>query len=156
MAAIIGIDPGQTGALALVGTDRRNLIEVCDMPMTDEVSAHGVADLLQRWKANYDVAFAVVEKVASMPRQGVASTFKFGMGFGILKGALAAVGISARYYTPVVWTKKMGVGPDKDAHRQRCIEMWPDQYELFKLKKHDGRADASLLAVYGMQVEPLA
>lgn len=156
MTHVIGIDPGATGAFALVGTSHRALVEVVDMPVTDQVSPHGVADILGRWKDCYEISLVFVEQVHSMPKQGVASTFKFGTGYGIIQGAVAALCLPMRFVTPAKWTGMMRVGSDKNAHRQRCIEMWPDRYELFKLKKHDGRADAALIALAGMELEPMA
>jgi Holliday junction resolvasome RuvABC endonuclease subunit len=151
MTTIVGVDPGQTGALAIIGCGHRSLIEVVDMPLTDQVSPHGVSDILRRWRDCYEIGLVVIEKVGSMPRQGVSSTFKFGTSYGIVQGAVAALELPMTFVPPNKWTTSLHVGADKDTHRQRCIEMWPDKYDLFKLKKHDGRADAALLAVWGLQ-----
>ena len=48
-----------------------------------------------------------IEKVHSMPGQGVASMFNFGKGYGIWIGILAALKISKTLVTPQEWKKEM-------------------------------------------------
>ena len=83
-----------------------------------------------------------------MPRQGLASTFKFGKGYGTLIGVLAALERPVVRVAPTTWTKALKVGPDKDAHRMRAMETWPQHSGLFSRKKDDGRADAALIAYW--------
>jgi crossover junction endodeoxyribonuclease RuvC len=88
---------------------------------------------------------AVVERVASMPKQGVASTFKFGMSVGIIHGVLLSSGVPLELVTPSMWKKGMKLtGTDKDAARALAIRLYPTVQGLH-LKKHQGRADALLL-----------
>jgi hypothetical protein len=142
---VIGIDPGNSGALCLyVPIDEK--IYVKDMPVVDgRVSPHGVIDILQHWERR-PITVAAVELVHSMPRQGVASSFKFGMGYGVILGALAALDIPIVNVAPTAWTKYFGVGSDKEKHRRYAIETWPAQAHLFARKKDEGRADAALIA----------
>ena len=140
---ICSIDPGVHGAIAWI--EDGALFDVVDMPMADKaVSAAGVAHELRKF---YDprVLTVVIEDVFSMPRDGVASAFKFGVGKGILLGVVAALGCETMLYRPSVWKKGMGLTADKELSRRRAIELWPDSYEKFCLKKHDGRAEAALL-----------
>ena len=48
-----------------------------------------------------------IELVHSMPKQGVASTFKFGMGYGQLQGICAALRIPVILIAPQAWKKEM-------------------------------------------------
>jgi Holliday junction resolvasome RuvABC endonuclease subunit len=52
---------------------------------------------------------AVIEHVHAMPKQGVSSTFKFGVGYGGLRMALIAASIPFEEVTPRTWQKALGV-----------------------------------------------
>jgi len=52
---------------------------------------------------------------------------------------------------PQAWKKKMGlIGKDKTASRGLARELFPQYAERFKLVKHDGLAEAALIARYGV------
>ena len=86
----------------------------------------------------------VVEAVHSMPAQGVASSFKFGMAYG------AALAMAERFnspwhlVTPQKWKKEMGLSSDKNDSLELARELWPIAPLLRKLD--NGRAEALLLA----------
>lgn len=142
MARILGVDPGNTGALCLF--ERGLPIDIVDMPVVDgRVSPQILADAIKKWTC---IDQAVIEAVHSMPRQGVASTFKFGFGYGCVHGVVAALGIPVVNVSPQKWTKDLGVGSDKELHRRTAIETWPGCSEIFARKKDEGRADAALIA----------
>jgi crossover junction endodeoxyribonuclease RuvC len=50
---------------------------------------------------------------------------------------------------PAIWKKHFGLSTDKDASRALAGQTFPDQADLWKLKKQDGRAEAALIALYG-------
>jgi crossover junction endodeoxyribonuclease RuvC len=150
---IMGIDPGLNGAIAYYTTDVGHLT-IVDMPTVEvernkktkrEVSAHGFADLFLEIKPN--VAF--IERVGAMPGQGVSSVFSFGRSVGVIEGVLAMRGVPTTLVIPQRWQKACDVRGGKDGSRERAMQLFPDYSELFKLKKHDGRADAALIAYYG-------
>ena len=70
------IDPGAVSAAIAVFSDATPLF------VDDIRTTSGQIDSVALAKALHDmrVAHAVIESVHSMPRQGVSSTFKFGMG----------------------------------------------------------------------------
>ena len=90
--AYCGIDPGLTGAIALVNPDG-TLHSVEDMPtqargygrVRHEVDAAGLLHLL-RVEAGA-IAFALVERVGARPGQGVASMFSLGHSTGCWTGS---------------------------------------------------------------------
>jgi len=93
-----------------------------------------------------------LEAVHSMPKQGVASTFTFGKGYGIWIGIIAAVGLRVTFVTPQSWKKMIMEGiHDKDAARLRAQQLYPAMMPQLKLKKHIGRADALLIMHYGVR-----
>jgi len=143
---ILGIDPGQSGAVAKLSKD---YIGVEDLPIVDGVvNPAGLLDLLTVIRWDYDHAY--VERAQSMPKQGVASTFKYGVGYGAILGVLAALQIPYTLVSPRVWKKAFHlIGKDKEASRKLAIQWYPGAD--LHLKKHHGKAEALLIARWGMQ-----
>ena len=137
-----GIDPGQTGAIAFV--EGGELLDVVNMPaISGEVVPHMLAQILDYGLADH----VTLEDVHAMPKQGVASTFKFGKNFGIAIGVIATTDLPLEFVRPQMWKGEFALnGKDKDAARLKAIELWPKQKEMFKLKKDVGKADAALIA----------
>ncbi len=151
MTVTLGIDPGMTGAIAMLDS-YGCLVEVADMPVVDKfVSAPLLVSAIESMTA-YDaqemVGMVVIEHVASMPKQGVASTFKFGVAFGVVLGVVGGMDLPSTLVRPAKWKRDMGLTSDKERSRRLAIERWPNQADSFKLKKHDGRAEAALLALW--------
>ena len=147
-----GIDVGNSGAIALVVDGV--LVSVVDMPIVEikrgkttkrQVSAQALVGILKEMNPTH----AAVEKVSSMPNQGVSSMFAFGRSAGVIEGVLAALQVSVTYVQPAVWARTMNKGYGKDASRHRAMELFPDKQDWFKLVKHDGRAEAVLIAMWG-------
>jgi crossover junction endodeoxyribonuclease RuvC len=65
--------------------------------------------------------------------------------------ALAAGGVPYTIVTPQKWKPAVGVlkGADKEASRQRALQLFPDQATNLARKKDHARADAMLLAYFG-------
>ncbi len=146
---ILGIDPGLTGALALL-SDRG--IEVFDVPTLKarsrgrEVNWPEVA----RWvDAAGHIDHAVIETVGARPGQGVSSMFKFGYVSGGLRGIVAAHFIPVTMAPPQLWKRDMAVPKEKDGARARASELFPSHCDLFVRVKDHGRAEASLIALWG-------
>lgn len=155
---IMAVDPGSTGAIAVLDTDDMSVI-IIDMPTTkikrgprtvNQVDAVALSNAL---RPHADAEFAAVERVASMRGQGVVSVFSFGRAAGVVEGVLAALGIPFSLIPPQTWTKSMRLFGGKDGSRSRAQELFPDQAHLFSRKKDDGRADAALIACYAAERE---
>lgn len=141
MRTVIGIDPGQTGAVAFID-QYGALVEDCpDSPAA-------MADMIRIRMPNIQHAF--LERVHSMPGQGVSSTFKFGTNFGIWQGILGALHIPMTFITPQEWKKHWKlIGTDKDDARILACQQFPSLACDMQRKKDIGRADALLIAAYG-------
>lgn len=148
---IIGIDPGLSGGIAYIsptgGHDAR------PMPLAgNEIDGHEIAAQIKAVMPDV----VILEKVHAMPKQGVSSTFKFGMGYGIVIGVCEALGIPYRLVTPKAWKKTVlaGTKKDKDAAISFVRRAYPsiDLTPGRKRVPHDGMADAICIAEYGRQL----
>lgn len=154
--AVFGIDPGLTGAIAVLRHDGQ-LLDVDDMPTTD---GRVTAQMLRRW---LDLApweghtpTVGIELVHAMPKQGVSSTFKFGATWGLVHGAFGATGHRIIDIRPQDWKKTFHIGGPRDGQKEKArrlaIERWPDHAQAFARKKDAGRAEAALIAEHTRQL----
>jgi crossover junction endodeoxyribonuclease RuvC len=147
---VCGIDPGLTGALAVI--NEIGDCQILDMPILGE-GAETVVNgaMIARFLDEFDVEFAVLEKSQAYPGQGVSSTFKNGLFYGQILGVLQASLIPYRLVSPPVWKKAMKLGKDKDLSRLRATERFPNVCKSFERVKDHGRAEAVLLAVWMLE-----
>ncbi|KNY13096.1 hypothetical protein AKG11_30970 [Shinella sp. SUS2] len=145
---ILGIDPGASGALSFYFPSHPELIAVEDAPLVaGEIDAAQVARRIEQMAPT----MAVIELVGSMPKQGVSSTFKFGVAYGAVRGVVAALGVPTHLVTPSVWKKHFRLDSDKEKVRALAIRYWPTS-QHFERKKDHGRAEAALIARYGAEI----
>ena len=146
---IIGIDPGISGAIAVLDTDGA-LMAHSAMPTYQPAKATRVNPAaLSAFLAPYTNGHAILEQVGAMPGQGVASMFSFGHSAGVIEGVLAALGISYELVTPQCWKKYYRLnGKPKDAGRALAQRFYPSA--PLARKKDTGLADALLLARFGL------
>lgn len=154
MSVVIGIDPGaESGAIACLVDGE--LLDAIDMPCADRIISATLLrrDLEEFIRAGFDdQPTIVVEKVHAMPKQGVTSSFKFGRSLGVIEGVVAGMGWPIRWVTPQEWKQHHGLlRQDKDAARVLALETWPSHAETFRRKRDCGRADAALIAAYGLR-----
>ena len=146
---IIAFDPGQKGGIAI---HHLGITTAHPMPLAGEVlDLPSIANLIR----SHSPELAVIEKVGSMPGQGVASTFTFGCGYGQLQGLLAGMGIPFELVTPQAWKKLVlaGTPKDKDAAIAYCRRSFPDVPLVMPRYRnaHDGIADSLCLLQYGLR-----
>lgn len=162
--AYLGADPGMGGALALYLPAVDELaaeIHVEDIPahVVDgkrRMDLWRLAAILGSWSNLYDIRGATIERVHSMPSQGVASSFAFGFSAGALQQAVASAGLPLTLVHPATWKAIYGLRggrENKDMSRQKASQLFPGHAELWARKKDDGRAEAVLLAHYGSKLQ---
>lgn len=142
---VLGVDPGLSGALALLDPDGR-LMWVQDMPAVGGVVSGVVVADIVGGEGHDSYRQAVIEDVHAMPGQGVSSTFRFGRSLGVVEGVITANRWPVAYVTPSKWKKALGLSADKGASRRRAMELWPHAADMFVRVKDDGRAEAALIA----------
>jgi len=146
MKTILGIDVGMNGALSFY--DGNELI-IYDMPTfarnkTNRLDCHKLHGILKTNHADH----AYIEQVNAFG-MGASSAYNFGWSCGVIEAVIACAGIPFTYVTPQKWKKAMDCPKDKDASRMRASQLLPKFSHNWDLKKHDGRAEASLIALYG-------
>ena len=144
MPRILGVDPGRKGALALMsrGDAASWRVETHDMPAA-------IPDLQALLPRLTPVAFAVVEKPFYNRIMGTSNAGRSGEAYGVLLASLHAAGIPIREVRPDEWKRALNIPKDKTGARQSAGMMFPDDADQWPLVKHDGRAEAALLAWYG-------
>ena len=146
---ILGCDPGVSGALAFYFPAAPDMISAEDMPLAaGDIDGATLASRIKQMRPD----LAIIERVHSMPKQGISSTFRFGQSFGVIIGVVAALEIPVRFVTPGRWKKHYGLGADKEHARARALQLWPARSELFSRKRDHGRAESALLARLGAEL----
>lgn len=136
---VVGIDPGQAGGIAIFSGKGQSAYR---MPDTER----DVYDLLENVEGENDAYISVfLESVHSMQGQGVSSSFKFGRGYGFLRGIITALKYPLHDVSPQRWQKALGClsGGDKNVTKQKAQQLFP------KLKITHATADSLLIAEYG-------
>ena len=141
----IGIDPGFSGAWGMI--DHHGNYKACgDMHHTDKYLLtqfifEEIVDALHG-----DDFEVVVETVHSMPKQGVASSFKFGVAYGGAVALAERLNSAWHMVTPQVWKKSLKLDSDKQKSLDLARKLWPDA--PLKRQKDNGRAEALLMAYW--------
>lgn len=147
-ARVLGIDPGLSGACAVVGqggfTVRRDFKTLRDI-------SRAVSYLIE----TYSPTHIVIEQVSSRPGQGVCSVWSFGKSTGVAIGSLyvAAPDQTVEESHPLRWQnyfrKQLGIKRPKEFDsRQIMLDHFPELQVYFKRKKDHASGDASLIALW--------
>ncbi len=147
MKAVLGIDPGVRGGMALLRPDssvasiwgfRPDMVE----GELVEAVVNAVTSLRQ-----YGSQECFLEKVGYMPHDGGKGAFTFGRVNGLLAGSLLALGVRPRYVTPQIWQAAMECmsGGSKNVTKLRAKQLFPAENISHTV------ADALLIARYGWE-----
>ena len=158
---VIGIDPGLKGGIAwchraMEGTT----FGVLPLPTFKSNKKNEIdADALNKIFADlacWDEAIqlTVIERVHSMPKQGIVGAFTFGEGYGKVKAIAELFSEKIEYPIPQKWKKVVLKGTNRD--KQAAIDFVHKNYPALSLRPssrhrtdHDGMADAICLMHYG-------
>lgn len=159
---IVGIDPGISGAIALLDPTTRELT-VHYMPTAKKPNGktttdiHTLARLLIPSSEGRQIA--MLELVHARPHDGKSSAFQFGENFGAVQMAVVGHSYETHFVTPAVWkkhfnlrkTQGMTEGQFKEASRRLAMMRFPEHAATFEKVKDDGRAEAALVALYALE-----
>lgn len=147
---VIGIDPGLTGALAILAGEE--IVALEDLPVARSPGKLAWIDgakleAMLEPRVNGHSAAVVIELVHSMPKQGVASSFTFGATYGSILSIVQAQHLPLHLISPSQWKREMKLqGKDKRAALAQARLLFPTAD--LALAKHHGRAEALLLAYW--------
>jgi crossover junction endodeoxyribonuclease RuvC len=169
---VIGIDPGFTGAIAVLDKEGK-VKHLIDMPVIavgkkTELDAVAIRNLFFEQKGDpllfVESEFHVyIEKAQAFmgsgkpcplckkkQAQGVVSTANYMASYGIIKGICVGLNIPYTLVHPKTWKAKMmrDMSKEKGASIVRVRQLYPELD--FPRKKDHGRADAILIARYGL------
>ena len=145
MKTYIGIDPGKSGALAVI--EENGDIRVHVWPF----NSVKYAEVLTHLASVRDEIKCCVEKVGAMPGQGVVSMFNFGHNFGFIEGLLLGNWIPYQLVPPQTWKKEFSLSSDKTKSIEVCQKLFPNVSLMAterSRKPNDGMAEAILMAEY--------
>lgn len=143
---ILGVDVGMNGALSFY--DGEELI-IYDMPTfkrnkTNRLDCHELNRIFEMNRVDH----AYIEQVNAFG-MGATSAYNFGWSCGVIEAIVSCYLIPFTYVTPQVWKKEMQCPKDKDSSRMRASQLLPQFSHNWDLKKHDGRAESALIALFG-------
>lgn len=173
----IGIDPGLTGALAAIREgDEPQIFDLPTMArgkgsgvVKSQLDPYALAVIVRAVTIpspinRHESAIAVLEQVSAMPSQGVATMFSLGDTFGCIRAVLACEEIRVELITPSEWKNHFAIrGPKniedkakrtaaaKDLARSHATVRYPSLADKLSRIKDHGRAEALLIATYGME-----
>lgn len=141
MTVYVGIDPGKSGAMAILYPN--GSIETIPFNMVNYVDAiRGLADHPVK---------CCLEKVGAMPGQGVVSMFNFGHNLGFIEGVLQSNSIPYQLVPPQTWKKEFSLSSEKAKSIEVCQKLFPKANLLAterSRKPSDGIAEAVLMSEY--------
>lgn len=153
---VLGIDPGQTGGFAAVRMDNGfPFVLGATMPILFQPRSKPTLDAIRmdEWLAQYRFDVAVIEEVNAMPKQGVASSFQFGRMFGSAENMMMIYGTRFEYVPPGKWKRDMGLTSEKRKSLDLATAKFGNETReaYWPLKKHEGVAEAALLALWWLE-----
>jgi crossover junction endodeoxyribonuclease RuvC len=151
-ALILGVDPGITGAFALLAADG-SLIAVQDLPVIRHgrlawIDAEALTSRLMELRAGREL-HAMVEGVHAMPRNGSQAAFSQGATLGSILAALQVLQARIELVTPQSWKRTYNLSSEKSLSLDRARLLFPDA-DLDRKRDHN-RAEAILIAQYARQ-----
>jgi len=163
MKRYLGLDPGLTGGLGVLDLDDAGTPCAVALHRTPrvQVTRNGMrrtdydppamrallAEAIDGRPVPIQAVEVGLEAQGARPKQGTASTYRTGLGFGLWLGLLVSARVPYRIVTPQAWKRHAGLlGADKRASRLRAQERFP---ALGAIPPADeGPAEAILIASY--------
>jgi hypothetical protein len=158
---VVGVDPGVTGALAVLpvtpGCSPADVV-VYDIPTVQvkiansfrpRVDLHGLWVLMQGLAALGPDLVILEDVERGGVRAGNAGGVALGKAAGILEACITALSLPVHLVPPATWKRALRLTSDKGATRREASRLLPGAaWQWSKVKDHN-RAEAALLAWYG-------
>ena len=152
MTAYFGIDPGKSGAVAILDADG-GVIDLCDLPyIADSLDPIALLDILSQ----ADGLRGALEMPLAMKGAAIQSVLLAGRNYGALKATMQLHHYPYEEVLPARWKKDMRVTSDKESSIALALQLFPDQRDQLVTPRggrKDGRAEALLLAEWKRRKE---
>lgn len=152
MRFVIGVDPGRTGAVAVL--DRDGDLEAV-FPLSVFGAEPNAADFGAQLEAVGPTSevFVAIEEPFANNRASSISQMTQGIGYGILLGVIGDRGYRHERIRPVDWKRELGLPMSKDLSaaqkkrnsREWASRLWPDSAHNWAKTSQDGLAEAALI-----------
>ena len=143
----IGIDVGKSGGMAIIIDNGKKSCRRAIKYIPDHAILRDTIESLID-NHNYPQIYCLIEKVHSMPKQGVKSTFSFGENYGFWKGLLCGLDIYYKEITPQAWMKYFKI-PKFQSKKERKNYIKVLAHKKFPaIKMNLYVADACMIAQY--------
>jgi hypothetical protein len=160
---ILGVDIGNKGAIALIDSDK--IVDIIDMPVINNniyfnkdgkpaliVDACKLSSYL---KSVLPVSACVIEEPITpfnKTPQSITNSNKRSIGYGMVRACVEMQGVKLINVKPAKWKKALSITKDKQTSIDACHNIFGESAKKFIIfKVHDGRAEASLIAWYGLK-----
>jgi len=150
---IAGVDPGANGAIAVLDSSNPDSVALLDLAKVTPFDAY-------QWLHKQQPNSVWIEDVHSLYGMSAKSNFGFGKNLGIVTAIakIAINGQTVKTVTPKIWQKYVGVTVRGKAIKKQVAEIANTLYPTANLYGKrggllDGRADALMIAHYGLNKE---
>ena len=156
MKLFMGVDPGMSGAFAIVDADGKYVDSLVVPVVGKVIDVPTILEWLERHRPN--IVQAALEQVGSRPGQGVSTMFKFGRVYGLMEGLLAGLQIPYTLIPPSKWAPALHAGVEgrdsltaKECSVVAARRLYPKvdfRKSAASTNPHEGKIDAVLIAEY--------
>jgi hypothetical protein len=155
---ILGVDPGVRGALAFLGTD--GALKVHDMPIRqamrtgkvkNEVDPVGLQKLVRNGVPADQTALVVMEDLNTFAGGSVQTMGSLEATKAVIRTVMELNRLDVAFISPRAWQSTYGIRKTATSStKEQSLRIARQLYgkEFCPLAKHDGRADAILIARY--------
>lgn len=160
---VIGIDPGVTGAVAVIRGDAQCYQIQCvyDLPIKIEKKASGkirrsidalaFQRMIEALNKEYSIDQIICEALIPAPRSGSMQSFSMGMAQGTLTTILHLSKIPFFLVYPAKWKQSLSIPSDKIGSLKKATRIFKEDTH-WKRKRDHNRAEAALLSLYGLLI----
>lgn len=156
---VAGIDPGRRGAVVWDGGDGCRGSEFLPYGADGYLDSGAFTELLLRLTLDFDVSVVYIEEQHPVSKQGLGSTFKTGVNYGMLVGVVSGLGMRVEVVRAKDWRSGLGIVGKGKGVVCDWVEKnmgWLDLTPGRKRVRHDGLADAGAVCGYGALREGLS
>lgn len=158
MTYFVGIDPGVSGAVAVVSPTHCDVEDIPTIAIEGsgrtvrKIDGLGLARLLRRFVPAGEACIVVLEDVHVMPsnKSGSAANTSLLHSKGVIEGVLAVLRMETALVNSRKWKGIYGLDADKKASLEKARALYPSlaKSHLARVADHN-RAEGLLLAHYG-------